>query len=381
MKIAMIGHKRIPSREGGVEIVVEELSTRMAKLGHRVTVYNRAGSHVSGDQHGEITNVKEYRGVRLINVPTPSHRAMNAMVYSLFATIHALLSDYDVIHYHAEGPSAMLFLTKLFRKKTVATVHGLDWQRSKWGGFATKYLLFGEKMIVKYADEVIVLSENVQSYFHEEYGRETSFIPNAVNKPTIQQAAVIQEKYGLAKDTYILFLARLVPEKGLHYLLEAFRSVETDMRLVVAGGSSHTDEYVKEIERQAAEDKRVILTGFVQGAELEELYANCFLYVLPSDVEGMPLTLLEAMSYGCRCLTSDIPENVSVTGAYAHAFKKADIADLRDKLNEACSGKLSYAPASDIAANVLSRYHWDDIVEQTLALYVSINPVRFLADV
>jgi glycosyltransferase involved in cell wall biosynthesis len=371
MKIAMIGHKRIPSREGGVEIVVEELAVRMAAAGHSVTAYNRAGEHVSGAEHGTGEKQKSYKGVRLINVPTFRNKSLNALVYSFFATAHALFSGYDVIHYHAEGPSAMLWIPKLFGRRAVSTVHGLDWQRGKWGGFASRYLKFGEKVLARRADEVIVLSENVQHYFREAYRRETVFIPNGVNRPEKLPPRLITEKYGLRGGDYILFLARLVPEKGLHYLLEAFRDTDTGLKLVIAGGGSHSDSYVAEVTELAGRDPRVIMTGFVQGDTLTELYSNCALYVLPSDVEGMPLTLLEAMSFGCRCLTSDIPENISVTGQFAASFQKSDIAHLAEKLRALGAGELPFPPPEEITEYVLGRFNWDDVARRTLEVYAA----------
>ena len=368
MKIAMIGHKRIPSREGGVEIVVEELAVRMVGLGHSVTVYNRAGEHVSGAEYGSA-KLREYKGVRIVNVPTPSSRSLNAVVYSFLATLRATFGGYDVIHYHAEGPSSMLGIPALFGKRTVSTVHGLDWQRGKWGGFATKFLLFGEKTLAKRAGEVIVLSENVRDYFGEKYGRHAHFIPNAVNAPERRKPQIITEKYGLTGEDYILFLARIVPEKGLHYLLEAFRGIDTDKKLVIAGGTSHSDEYVTQIDDLAAADPRVVMTGFVQGDELSELYSNCALYVLPSDIEGMPLTLLEALSFGRRCLTSDIPENTAVAGEFSVSFAKSDVPDLHAKLSGLLEGSIALPSADEISDHILGRFNWDDITERTLALY------------
>lgn len=314
MKIAMIGHKRIPSREGGIEIVVEQLATRMVQAGHSVDVYNRKGHHVSGEENDEylVRGLKEYKGIHIITIPTFQNKKLNAVVYSFLATVRALFGHYDVIHYHAEGACSMLWIPHLFGIRTIATIHGLDWKRSKWGGFATKFLLFGEKTAVKYADEIIVLSRNMQKYFKDTYGRDTVFIPNGVLKPEIHSDRIIKEKWGLEKDSYILFLARIVPEKGLHYLLDAYMDIDTDKRLVIAGGSSHTDNYMKQMEKKAAKDKRILMTGFVQGEVLEELYSNAYVYVLPSDVEGMPVSLLEAMSYGNCCLVSDIAENVEV---------------------------------------------------------------------
>ena len=195
MKIAMIGHKRIPSREGGVEIVVEELATRFVKKGYEVDVYNRKGKNVQ-DKNADVKNrkLKRYKGVNLITIPTINKKGIDALIYSFFASIKAGLKKYDVIHYHAEGSCAMIWIPHLFKKKTVVTIHGLDWMRSKWGGFATKYIKFGEKMAVKYADEIIVLSKNVQDYFEKTYGRKTNFIPNGVNKPNIKEVNIIKQK-------------------------------------------------------------------------------------------------------------------------------------------------------------------------------------------
>lgn len=365
MKIAMIGHKRIPSREGGVEIVVEELSTRLAKEGHIVDVYNRKGNNVL-DKNIKTKKIKQYKGVNIKTIFTINKKGLDALIYSFFATIVALFGKYDVIHYHAEGPCAMLWIPHLFGIRTVATIHGLDWQRSKWGGFATKYLKFGEKIAAKYADEVIVLSENVQKYFKEIYNRDTKFIPNGVNKPEIKETNIITEKYGLQKDSYILFLARIVPEKGLHYLIDAFKQINTDKNLVIAGGASHTNSYLQEIQEMVKNDNRIIMTGFVQGEELQELYSNCYLYCLPSDVEGMPISLLEAMSYGCNCLVSDIEENIQVTENYATAFKKSNTIDLKEKIEEIDKKKIEN---NEISEYIINKYNWNNVVKSVLNLY------------
>ena len=193
------------------------------------------------------------------------------------------------------------------------TSGGIDWQREKWqSGLGSKFIHQGEKNAVKYADEVIVLSKGVQDYFKETYGRETHFIPNGVNRPQMREASLITDKFGLKKDSYILFLGRLVPEKGIRYLIEAFKNVKTDKKLVIAGGSSDTDSFMEELKDLAKGDDRILFTGFVQGAMLDELYSNAYIYTLPSDLEGMPLSLLEAMSYGNCCLVSDIPECAEV---------------------------------------------------------------------
>lgn len=369
LRIAMLGHKRIPSREGGVEIVVGELSARMAKLGHDVVCYNRRGHHVSGAEHdGE--RMREYSGVRLKDVFTVDKKGLAAMTASVSASLCAAFGRYDVVHFHAEGPCAMLWLPKLFGKKCVATIHGLDHMRAKWGRFASWYIRTGEKCAVRFADEIIVLSENVRDYFRENYGRECTFIPNGVSKPESAEPELIREKYGLESGSYILYLGRIVPEKGLKYLVEAYKSLDTDKKLVIAGGSSDTDEFARELRTMAEGDERIIFTGFVEGQMLCELYSNAYIYTLPSDLEGMPLSLLEAMSYGNCVLTSDIRECTEVTGECGVSFRSGDTDDLREKLGELCASPERVAEYKTRSAEyVLSRYSWDDVTDRTLELY------------
>ena len=369
MRIAMLGHKRIPSREGGVEIVVEELCTRMVKQGHEVTCYSRKGHHVSGENFDKELSAS-YKGITIKNVFTIDKKGLAAMSASVTAAIAAAFGKYDVIHFHAEGPCAMLWLPKLFGKRCIATIHGLDHQRAKWGKFASTYIMLGEKCAAKYADEIIVLSEGVKQYFQDTYGRETRFIPNGVNRPEIKSAEFITEKYGLIKDSYILFLGRLVPEKGIRYLIEAFKGVNTDKKLVIAGGSSDTNTFADELKELAKDDNRILFTGFVEGQELEELYSNSYIYTLPSDLEGMPLSLLEAMSYGNCCVVSNIAECVEVVEDKALVFKKSDISDLKDKIQQACDNlELVGRLKSQAADFICNKYDWDDVVKKTLNLY------------
>lgn len=371
LSVCMLGHKRIPSREGGIEIVVEELSTRMVAFGHDVTCYNRGGHHVSGQEFDDKKRT-EYQGIKLKTVPTIQMKGLAAMSSSFFAAIMAAFGKFDVVHFHAEGPCAMLWLPKLFGKKCIATIHGLDHQRAKWGKFASTYIMLGEKCAVKFADEIIVLSEGVRQYFQDQYHRETRFIPNGVNRPTLRDAQMIKERYGLEKDEYILFLGRLVPEKGIQYLIQAFRQVHTNKKLVIAGGSSDTDEFANELKKLASEDERIIFTGFVQGQLLDELYSNAYLYTLPSDLEGMPLSLLEAMSYGNCCLVSDIAECTEVVEDQALLFKKSDTEDLREKLQWSVNHADKVKEYKDKAANfICNKYSWDDVAERTLKLYQS----------
>ena len=369
MKIAMFGHKRIPSREGGVEIVVEALATRIAALGHDVTCYNRRGHHVSGARFDSAATDRLAQ-VRLKTVWTLDKKGLAAITSSISAAFCSAFSKANVVHIHAEGPCAMLWLPKLFGKRCVVTIHGLDHQSAKWGKLARAYIMLGEKCAAKFADEIIVLSKGTQQYFMDTYGRETVLIPNGVTKPKPCQAQNIVTAFGVQKDNYILFLGRLVPGKGVTYLIDAFRQVKTDKKLVIAGGSSDTEAFVDALKAQAVGDERIVFTGFVQGRMLEELYSNAYLYVLPSDLEGMPLSLLEAMSYGNCCVTSDIEECAVVTGDHGLTFPKGSVDGLRELLQRLCDEPEEVKRYQETSAEyILQKHSWDDVVEATLEIY------------
>lgn len=374
MRIAFVGHKRIPSREGGIEIVVDELATRMAARGHQVVAYNRSGHNVAGSEFDGVANGHgkrfSYHGVDVVSVPTIEGKGLAALSSSFFATLRAIVTRPDVIHYHAEGPCVMLRLAHWAGIRTVATIHGLDWRRAKWGKFASTYLKLGERTAATCADEVIVLSRNMQEYFRNTYGRDTRFIPNGITSKEIVPADRINASFGLGKGGYFLFLGRIVPEKGVHYLIEAFRKVHTDRKLVIAGGSSDSSDYQRHIQAMAESDPRIVLTGFVQGEVLQELFSNAYAYVMPSDLEGMPMSLLEAMAYGNCCLTSDIPECTEVVEDKALTFPHGSVDDLAAMLQ-----KMADDPAivtrykREAAGFITGKYSWDRVVDQTLALY------------
>ncbi len=372
----MLGHKHMLSREGGVEIVVKELSTRLAARGHKVICYDRSGSNVADGSAAD--DRREYQGVKIIPVWTLERRGLAAMSASLSAALRAARSSADIVHIHAEGPAAMCGLVKMIgrpgangrKKRVVATIHGLDWQRAKWGKMARRYIKFGEKQAVKHADEIIVLSRRVQEYFSSVYGRETVFIPNGVSRPEVMPADMIKTRWGLQKDSYVLFLGRIVPEKGLRYLIEAWKGIRTDKKLVIAGGSSDTEEFMSELKAMGKEDERILFTGFQQGRVLEELYSNAYVYVLPSDLEGMPLSLLEAMSYGNCCVVSDIDECAEVVEDKAAVFHRGDTEELKKSLQELCDDQELVKKYKEGAADFICRkYNWEDVVDRTLELY------------
>lgn len=373
MKITMFGHKRIPSREGGVEIVVEELSVRMAAKGHTVTCYNRGSRAVRGSECGNTAQT-EHCGVRLKTVPAVDFRGLAAVSSSFVSALFSAFSDAEVVHIHGEGPAFFCWLPRLFGKKVVVTIHGLDWQREKWRrSFGRIYIRWGEKLAVRFAHEIIVLSESTRDYFLKVYGRKTNLIPNGVEGPVFRPPEKIREQYGLTKDSYLLFLGRLVPEKGIHYLIEAYQQLKTDKKLVIAGGASDTESYVRRLKKMAEGNPHILFTGFVQGELLEELFSNAWVYVLPSDLEGMPLSLLEAMRYGNCCIVSDIPACTEVTGDHALVFPRGNVQALV-KCMQSLHGSERVETLRRTASDaVCKKYRWEDIAERTLALYREVT--------
>ena len=373
MKIAMIGHKVVPSRRGGIENVLTTLCPILVEMGIDVTCYNRSSNKIEDEGLGFVEN-NEYKGVKLKTAFTVNFRGFAAMIASFTAAIAASFKDYDVIHFHAEGPCAALWIPKMFGKKCVATVHGLDWQREKWGkGFASKYIKFGEKVMAKYADEIIVLSESAAKYFKDTYNRDTILINNGIEKPDKKQADKIKELYGISKDEYICMVSRLTAEKGVHYLIDAYNSINTDKKLVIAGDTSDTDDYVELLKKKAEGNSNIIFTGFISGDVLDEIYSNAYLVVLPSDIEGMSLSLLEAMAYGNAVLCSDIPENTLVVEDKAIHFEKSNISDLADKLQMLCDKQdIRDDYKKNAEEFILGKYNWNDVAKSTHNLYKKV---------
>lgn len=361
MKIAMIGQKGIPTQSGGIERHVEELGRRLVGRGHEVSVYCRP--------HYTEECLDIYLGMTLLHKKCINTKHLDAITHTLVSSIDALTRKYDIVHYHALGPATLSFIPKIFGKKVVVTVHGLDWQREKWGKFAKLYLKMGEKATATFPDRTIVVSEVLKEYYRDKHGIECAAIPNGVDIPSLLPADVIR-KWGLEKDNYILFLARLVPEKGCHYLLEAWRRLKTDKLLVIAGGSSHTDDYVNKLHQAASEN--VIFTGFVKGKTLGELFSNAYIYVLPSEIEGLPISLLEAMSYSLPCLVSDIPENLEAMGEAGFAFRSKSVDALAEKLQLLINSREDAKALGQKAyARVQQHFNWEKVVQETEAVYLN----------
>jgi glycosyltransferase involved in cell wall biosynthesis len=360
MRIAMVGQKGIPATYGGIERHVEEIGARLAERGHEVTIYSRL-------HYTKVGGI--YRGMRIRRLFSLNTKHLDTITHCALSTLDAIVRRHDIVHYHALGPSVFSGFPHLRGSRTVVTVHGLDWQRGKWGKAAQWFLRQCEKPAIRFPDRTIVVSKALHDYFLENYAKETVVIPNGVN-PGVQRQPNKIRRYGLDQKRYILFVGRLVPEKGCHLLLEAFRRVNTDMKLVLAGGSSFSDGYVDTLSRICEGDERVQMLGYVYGDVLEELWSNAYLVVQPSFIEGLSISLLEALSHGKCILASDIPENMEVVEGCAVTFRTQDAEDLRMKLQYLLDDPIEVdRVARGCRAYARERFSWSKVVDATEAVY------------
>lgn len=371
LKVAMVGQRGIPATYGGVERHVEELGSRLADIGHEVIVYCRPG--YTGDP------LRRHRGMQLRHIGTPETKHLEAIVHSAGATMAAIHDHVDIVHYHALGPGLVSPLPRVgSRAKVVQTVHGLDQQRSKWGPLASGVLGLGCWMSARVPDATVVVSHALEDYYRRVYGRRTTYICNGVDRHDAHvPAGETLRRLGLRPGEYVLFVGRLVPEKAPDLLLRAFaRLAREDLRLVVAGGSSFTADYVWELRALARRDPRVLLPGFLHGKPLEELYANAAVFVLPSEVEGMPLTLLEASAHGTPILASDIDPHVEVFGAGGQGrrlFRHGDEDDLLRGLETILAQQeVELVGAQESRLAVREEFSWDRAADELSELYFSL---------
>ncbi len=380
--IAILGSKGIPPTFGGIEHHVSHLAHRLAGQGFRIKVYARS-------YYTQIEG--RYQGLEIIRLPSVYTKHLDAISHTALATLHMMLQPVDVAHYHAQGPSIFALLPRLFGIRTVTTVHGLDWKREKWGAFAKRCLQFGEYASARFPTRTIAVSRTLKAYYEKQYGRPVHYVPNGIDLKELPGSQEIREKHGLEPHDYLLFVGRLVPEKGCHYLIEAFRAIDTKKKLVIAGGSSHSDEYFASLRRLAGDDPRIVFLGYVYGEALDELYAHSYLYVQPSDLEGLSIALLEALSFGAAVLASDIPENLEVLSEentpagdwnaippgdgppVGFVHRQGDIAHLQEMIETL----LGDPAAVDIMRPkgrewLRQRYDWDRIADETAAIYREI---------
>lgn len=350
------------SRYSGIETYYEEVGQRLARLGHEVTVYCRT----------YFTPVlAEHLGMRIVRLPTMRSKYLDTLVHSLLSTIHVVCSDCEIVHYHAQGSAAFSFLPRLFGKKSVVTIQGLDWKRKKWGKIASALLRIAEQAALRFPNATVVVSKTLQEHYRQQYEAETLYVPNGTkirHKSNIGTTA----KWELKPGEYILYLGRLSPEKNCHLLIEAYERVTPDVKLVFAGGSSYTDPYVERL--RSHENERIRFLDWVSGQEFDELLTNAMLFVLPSDLEGLSLALLDAMAAGVCVLVSDIAENREVVRGAGFTFRAGDVDDLARMLWLLISNsELRKAAGQSAAKRVRETYLWDPIVKRTEEIYFGLT--------
>lgn len=398
LDIAMIGQKGLPATFGGIERHVEEIGWRLAARGHTVRVYCRdsyaddgaEGSEGSASSEGSArARTQQYRGMVLRTAPTIGTKHLDAIVHSGTSTVLAMAARSDIVHYHALGPGLAAPLPRyLSRAKVVQTVHGLDHQRGKWGRGAQAVLGTAHWLSGRVPDRTIVVSQALGEHYHQEFGRQATYIPNGVDEPPVLPPTQITERFGLVPGRYAVFVGRHVPEKAPDQLLRAFADVPGDHRLVIVGDSSFSDDYTRELRELGSRDPRVLFTGYAFGDLLSELYRHAGVFVQPSLLEGLPITLLEAASYGIPVLASDIAPHLEVLGASApgrRTFRTGDVGALTQALTAALeaaagpdgpAGRAERDGAELLRKEVLAGYNWEDATDQLERLYLSVAPRR-----
>ena len=364
MRIYHIGTRGIPTTQGGIEKHIEEIAPRLADRAE-IMVYARS-YYVPPDA--------EYKGVRIRRLPTLRTKHLDTILYALLATLEVLFRPNGIVHFHALGPSIFAWLPRLCGHRTVVTVHGLDWQRAKWGSFARRYLMLCEWFSARNPNATIVVSQVLKGYYAKKFGKDVDAIPNGIEKPVSREPDEIRERWGLEGNDYIFFIARLTPEKGAHHLIKAFRELDGDKKLVIAGEGLNEERYVESLHELAAGDERIIFTGYVTGSTLDELFGNALIYCQPSEIEGLSIALLEAMSYGCCVLSSDIPENLELVEGVGHSFADKNVDDLRLRLSELLADPDEIDAAGERArTHALKNYSWDRVAEMTWSVYQRVS--------
>lgn len=362
MRIAVFGTRGFPNVQGGIETHCEQLYPRLARLGCEVTVYARKPYMDAAEQ--------VHKGVKLISLWCPRNKILETIVHSLLAVRRAVRERPDVLHVHAIGPSIVAPIARLCGLRVVVTNHGPDYLRLKWGIAAKTFLRMCEWAGSKAATEIIAISQGIRAWIHKKYHRKAHIIPNGVEIPLPVATREILDRLSLEEGRYILAVGRMVPEKGFAELVEAFQQLgPTSWKLVIAGRADHKDGYERLLREKAGDNSQVVFAGFLTGLPLQELYAHAGLFVLPSYHEGLPIVLLEAMSYGRVCLVSDIEANRAVPLPLEHYFPPGDVACLAERLKHFLDVRYSNEQQAAQIKRVRESFDWDDIARRTLKVY------------
>ncbi len=361
LRVAFIGGRGIIGKYSGVESFYEKAGRGLASRGYEVTAYCR--TYFTPDQ-------KEYAGIKIVRLPTIRSKHLDTFVHSLLSTIHACFSHYDIVHYHTLGPSVFAFLPRLFGKETLVTVQGLDWQRKKWSWFARLVLQAGEWTSAHFPDRTIVVSRTLQNYYLSRYGRPVSYVPNGTDLLS-RRTGPCFTRFGLQPESYVLFLGRFSPEKNLDLLVDVFEQIDTPMKLILAGGSSHSDEYMTRL--RSHENGKIRFLDWLSGDTLEEILTNAALFVLPSDLEGLSLALLDAMAAGVCVLASDVPENREAIGDAGFTFRAGNPLDFRRMLASLLlNPDLRRSTAQRAQERVKAQFLWTRVVDDLERVYSDV---------
>lgn len=361
LKVAFIGGRGVISKYSGIESYYEEVGKRLAEMGHEVTIYCR--NHFT-------PALEKHNGMRLVRLPTVRSKHFETVLHTLLSTAHALTRQYDVVHYHALGPALFSFIPRMFGTRTAVTVQGLDWQRKKWGRVASWVLRLGEKASARFPNQTMVVSRTLRQHYLEVHGAHTFYVPNGGVLRERSSSNKILE-WGLEPQKYVLFLGRFSPEKGCHLLVDAFERVPGEVKLVMAGASSYCDEYSRELRTHASD--RIRMLDWVSGETLDELLTNAMIFVLPSDLEGLSLALLDAMGAGLCVLTSDVPENREVVDGAGFTFKRGDVTDLAERLRFLIANPaVREAAGKSARRRVEQEYQWQKIAEEIEGAYLGM---------
>jgi glycosyltransferase involved in cell wall biosynthesis len=362
VKIAVIGTRGFPGVQGGIENHCEQLYTRLAKIGWDITVFTRK-PYVNSEMH-------EYKGVSLVPLDCPKSKFFETIVHVFRSAVKAWSLGHDILHVHGIGPSICSPLPRVFGMKVVVTHHGPDYRREKWTLFARLFLRFCECIGMVFANEVITITKSISEDIQRKFNRESIIIPNGVEVAPLSDSVAALETYGLQREKYILSVGRFVPEKGFHDLMDAFSlGAFEDWKLVIVGSADHEDSYSQGLRRKASQDRNVVLTGFLTGQPLRELYSHAGLFVIPSYYEGLPIVLLEAMSYGLSCIASDIPANRNVELSEDRFFPSGDVEMLSEKIRHFIEVPLRDSEKERQVNLIAERYNWDRIANQTEEIY------------
>ncbi len=364
IRIAVIGTRGFPGVQGGVEAHCQELYPRLAASGCKVTIFARRG-YVDPD-------IKTWQGVKIVPLWSPRRKSLEAILHTLWGSLQIIgrRKQYDVVHMHAIGPSLFVPLIRLAGLPVVVTNHGPDYNRHKWGYFAKKTLRLGEWAGTSFASAVICVSRHIQDSLKKDYGRTTFYIPNGVVIPQKVSAGDTLKQYNLKPGNYALTVGRLVPEKGFHDLVEAFSKISTDWKLVIAGAADHEDEYSRTIKARAGENSNIVMTGFIKGMPLAEIFSNAGLFVLPSYHEGLPIVILEAMSYELPVLATNIPANLELVVDREFTFPPGDRAALTAKLIKLMRPPLENSKfALENKGRLEAEFNWERIATETYTVY------------